>query len=1106
MFVNLHCHTARGSLLDSILTVEQMADFCEENGQTAIAITDHGYMSNFVDFYKACKAKNIRPILGCEIYEVDDDQEKNDTKDKKQPRYHLILLAKNKNGLHNLFKIVSYGCTEGMYKKPRISIDRIKENGWGEDIICLTACQAGRLSRLVCSYEMKLAKEWIDKLQSTFDYTVVELQSHDTDAQYEANYRLLEFAKRYSLPYTITCDAHYLSKSDAEAHSVFVKIGQDREVGESYEGCYLQTESEIYYTLRHFSNEVVDSAIKESEHIASMIEDFDIGLENDNQMPIINIPPEYSSHEEYLRYLVYSTFDKKFGYMSKEDQQARRDRIEMELPVIEALGYVDYFLMCQMLLNEARKRHIPLGPARGSAAGCLCLYMLDVTQIDSVLWDLDFSRFANLGRKSLADVDVDISKRRRREVVDIAAELFGKENVAPICTFNTLSTKVAIRDIGKVLNEDESSPYFGKIPYSMRNEVASSIPTVKTLDDLGQEVEKDVLLKDLMSKSSKLQKIYDEFPLWFEYVMKLEGLPKSMGRHAAGTLITPRPVVEYMPLCYDKDKNVIAQLEMHGAMDDLKCIKMDFLGLKTLDIVDDTLKSAGLTWDDIAVNKLDFTDKKVYEEIYQKGNCVAVFQMESSEAQTMCINAKASDIDDIIAINAANRPGTKDSFPEYCRNKIHPDQIKVVHDDLRQVLGKTYCILLYQEQALAMFRYAGFPETEVDNARRAIGKKKADVMSTLEKQFREGLFAKGWDIEQIDSMWTLILKQSGYSFNKSHACAYGILSYITAYLKVHYPVEFMAACLTCDSGNLTKQAILIDEARRIGVKVLPPNINKSNLDFTPLPSKNSILFGLLAIKGIGENTINNILSQRPFKSFDEYLEKIKDKTATIALIKAGAFTVNRKVELMKSYANKIIEKKEYKEVSTIPSKAELLLKWGIDTNDYKDGRKLDKDHLRRDYNLARQIQFDSAEKERYEKAINDFRERYAQDPWLWEFEALSMFVTSDPLEFAYDKIRDFEQVETDTDAVLIGVIVGIQRKKDRNGQLFCYIQMYTPTGIKEAICWASTMKNYIDLIKNGTCIAIYGRKTEGGNIIVNEMKDYRDWLKDKNLKHEGVNA
>ena len=378
MFTHLHIHTTKGSLLDSILTVEEAVKFASENGMKAVAITDHGSMASFVDFVKECNKYNIKPIIGNEIYEVDDMWEKADTKEYTQPRYHLILLARTQEGYKNLIKITSVSRTEGLYKKPRIDIKYIQENDLGKGIICLTACQAGRLSRYLVNEKYKEAEQYIDKLKNTFDYVVCELQSHNTEDQANANKLIYDFSQKHNLPYTITTDAHMLSDSLKESHAMFVEIGEGREVGESYTDCYLQTESEIYEKLSdQFSEDVIRKGIEESVNITDVIENIDIGLNKGNIMPKINIENGYENHEEYLRYLVFKTFDEKFGHMSKEDQEIRRQRLETELPVLYAVDYTDYFIMLYMLAKEARKRKIPLGYSRGSGANCLCLFMLN---------------------------------------------------------------------------------------------------------------------------------------------------------------------------------------------------------------------------------------------------------------------------------------------------------------------------------------------------------------------------------------------------------------------------------------------------------------------------------------------------------------------------------------------------------------------------------------------------------------------------------------------------------------------------------------------------------------------------------------------------------
>lgn len=664
-FVNLHVHTAIGSLLDSIAKIPDIVKFAVDNNQPAIAITDHGYMSGFVDFVKECKAYGIKPIIGEEAYEVDNALEKADTKEYKQQRYHLILLAKNKEGLQNLFKISSWAATEGFYKKPLIEVERIKQNGWGKGIIACSACMIGRISRMLELGKKKEAKDFYDLCNETFDDFYLEIQSHPNEYQMQLNNNILAFAEEVGTDkIIITTDAHMISKDQQDVHNIFVKIGTEREVGETYDGCYLQTYQDVIDTCSQFdiSMKLVQKAIENTLHIADIVENIDIGLYQDNQMPIINIPDEFENGDRYVEHLIWEGFEKRFKDFPEDKKEKRRQRIKDELPVIEALHYSEYFIMLRMLTNAAKAKGIPLGYSRGSGGNCLCLYCLGVTQIDSVRWNLDFSRFANLGRKSMADYDMDISRNRRREIIEISEELFGKDNVAPICTYNTLSTKVAIRDIGKVLDEDPNSPYYKKLPYNLRDEVAKMIPTIKTIDDLGEETEKEETLQNVLSVNPKMTVIYQQFPKWFYYVLQLEGLPKSRGRHAAGTIIAPKPVVDYAPLCQDKDGAIMLQLEMHAAMDDLSLIKMDFLGLKTLDVVDDALKIAGLTWDDVDINHLDLDDREVYDNIYKNGHTVGVFQMESLEARKMCIQAQANDIEDVVAINAANRPRNKRQF------------------------------------------------------------------------------------------------------------------------------------------------------------------------------------------------------------------------------------------------------------------------------------------------------------------------------------------------------------------------------------------------------------------------------------------------------------
>lgn len=1105
-FVNLHVHSAQGSLLDSILTIDQMVKYAVDNKQPAIALSDHGTMHGFVDQVELCNKHGIKPIVACEIYEVDNYLEKQDTKEYKQPRYHLLLIVKTQQGLKNLFKIVSEAATTGFYGKPRISIPWIKENNLGEGIICLTACQAGRVSRYLEAEKYKEAEEYVNLLKDTFDYVSLEIQSHPTKEQLACNTLIFNFAKYMKMPYVITTDAHMLSADQSDSHSIFVEIGEGREAGETYLGCHLQNEKDVYKYLGDWGlDRVIQAGIDETINITNMIDDnIDYGLGHGSITPVVDVPSEYASHEEYLHYLVFQSFDEKFGWMSKEGQEIRRERLERELPVINALDYTDYFIMLYMIAKEADKRNLPRGYSRGSGANCLCLFMLNVTQVDSVRWALDFSRFANMGRiGSLADFDWDISKRRRKEIIEITEELFGKENVAPIATFNTLSTKVAIKDIGKVLNEKESSPYFGQIPYSVRDEVAKMIPTVKTLSDLGEAEEKDVLLRELIGKNEKLDAIHKQFPMWFKYVMDLEGLPKSRGRHASATLITPHPVIEHMPLCLDNDKNVMAQLEMHAAMDKLGYCKMDYLGLENLDIIDDALKNAGLTWDNVNINHLDIDDKKVFDEVYNSGNTIGIFQFESAEARSMSIAAHVDNIEDVIAVNASNRPGTKNSFPDYCKNKLHPESIDSIHKDLDTLFKTTHSILLYQEDALHLFAYAGFPEEKQDVARRAIGKKKKDVMASLYEEFKSGLIKKQWSEKQIQDVWALLAKQAEYSFNRGHAVAYSLLSYLTAWLKVYYPVQFMTALLTAKSDRTEKLSAIINDCSRMGIQVLPPKINESKQSFTCNVAKREILFGFGAVKGIGDSVISKIIENQPYKSFDDYVAKVQDKTATIALIKANAFPTKDRMKLMQKYAKSLYPEKEYKPVSSLPTKAKLLLDWDIDTSDYMIGKKVDKERVLNIYNQKRKEIFDADQKQKFKAFMSEFKQKYAQDEFLWEFESLSMFITHNPLQEAYNLIgTEWDDVPSGNKAVVPCVVVDIKRKKDKNNNQFAYLDLCINDRILEATIWSKQLKEYAELITKGSCICILGKKEEE-HLFVEKVKPYQVWLnKIKKIKEK----
>jgi DNA polymerase-3 subunit alpha len=1088
-FVFLHTHTAEGSLLDSILPNKRLVEKAKEMGHSAVAITNHGKMHDFVEFYKHCEKNNIKPIIGNEIYEVEDL----DNQDTIKNRYHLLLLAKNEKGLKNLFKISSDGHTKFFYYKPLVDLKYIKENNLGDGIICLTACQAGRLSRgLVKGQDMT---QYVDELENIFDDVYLEIQSHDTIEQQNTNQKIIEFAKNTNRQskLVITTDAHMENKEDVIIHDIFVEISQDREVGESYSGCYMQTTDEIHSIMdKQVGKNIVEIGIENTIKISEMINKIDIGLNNSFQMPDVSkhMPKNFKSIEEWYNFLIEEGYKKrKHDLKDKDFQNTRKERLQKEYPVLKELKYLDYFIMLYLLLNEAKQREIPLGFARGSAAGSLSAYYLGITDIDSVRWDLDFTRFANLGRIQMADVDLDISKKHRKELVQISKEMFGEDYVAPIATFNTMSTKVAIRDIGAVL--DRKGIY--NIPYEIRDSVAKAIPTIKTIDDLGEDVEKEILLKDLMASSDKLSSYYEKYPLWFEYVMRLEGLPKSLGQHAAGVIISPKPIIEYCPLCLNKDKEPMLQVEMHNAMDDLKLIKMDYLGLKTLDVINDTLHLLGKKWSDLSVDDIDFEDKNVYETIYKNGKTIGVFQMESFEARNMCVDCNTDNIEDIIAVNAFNRPATKDNFPIYVKNKAEPNKVKVAHEDLKDIFGKTHYVLLYQEQALSMFRHAGFPDERTDLARRAIGKKETETMKSLKSDFEKGLKNKGWKQPEVDEVWQLMLKQADYSFNRSHSCSYGILSYLTAYFKYHYPAEFFASALNNEEDN-GKMSKLIHDAKFFEIQVKKPSINKSQQGFYPI-DKTGILFGFSSIKGLGDKSLEKLLKGRPYKDLEDFIDRSEINIAQqVILAKSGA--LGRPQEAFEQISSYKFTK-DYK--SFLPRKS-------VTPKDLKDKFNIeipttDKNFKEKRIEVFNNLSYQLYEKQRRrdrEKCLLDFKEKYYSDPMGWEFETMSMFITFNPFEKALKILDNYDKVENGSMITVVGIITNVTKKKDKNGKPFAFVDLFNGERNMEVSFWARDYARYQNGIKIGSRMAIFGRKNTNGLEIL-DIKPYKKWVEEKGL-------
>lgn len=1089
------------SLLDAVMSPEELVKQAYDLGFNAIALTEHGNMHSFIEGYKAAQKLGIKFIPGCEVYETTDM----DYKEKDADRYHLILLAKSEKGLKNLFQIVTAGATRGFYGKPRVDLNLMSQ--YSEDIICMTACLGSRIDRLLyggrCSccndnhdkecknFEPKwdLAKEWVKKYKDVFGGNFyIELQSHDTEASYIANQRLLKLAQETNTKYTITFDTHLRDGSELQKdiHRKFIQISQDREVGETYEGCW-QTDIETIHKVmdKQIGYDAVELGIEYTDEVAAQC-NVEIKLKQD-LMPKIKIPKGFKTEQDYLKHLILQGWKKRgIDKFPPEKKKIYKERIEREFEVLDYLGYCSYFIMLYQLINKMRERKIPLGYSRGSGGNCLTLYVLGVTEVDSIRWGLDFSRFANKGRRgSPADYDIDISQLRRQEALEIAAELFEQESIAQVATFNSMSPKVCIRDLGKIF--DEEGIY--KIPYELRDKIAKLIP---------DDAQEKMTIERALEKSEELQSYQKKFPLLFEYTKYLQNLPKSVGCHASAVIIAPSPIIEFAPLMLNKNGNLMMQIEMHNAMDDIGLVKMDFLGLVTVDVVDQALKLAGLDWDDISLSKINLDDRNVFAEIYAKGNTLGVFQMEAYVAQEMFKKMNADTIEDVFAVNAMNRPAILSVGMDkvYIHNKKNPQDAKYIHEDLRNIFEPTNGIMLYQEQALKVFALAGFDESEQDNARRAIGKKIKEVMLSLYDKFENGLLKRNWSKEQIKELWDLVEAQSTYSFNSGHSTAYGLLSYVTAWLKYYYPVEFMTALLTSEIGNYQQTSKYIAECKRMGIDVVAPDINKSGRLYTIHDGK--IIFGLESLKGVGEKAVEEILIEREkgrFTSLEDFLNRCKlDSSTVIALIKSGCFGSN-KDELLLEYAKRNIPSNTYKPVTSLPSKKVLFeLKIISSDEEFKN-----KEECLFKYNQYKKEKFLEEQKQKEEKYLNEFKEKYMDAPEMYEYETLSIFINGNPFENVKHYFKPFDDYEDGKDCYPIGTITSVKRKKQKNGLTMAYIELLTPEKMIEGMVFAKQYAEYQDILKKGSNIVVKAKKS-GEQFIVDKIKTLEFWKNERGIK------
>ena len=879
-FVHLHVHS-EFSLLDGANRIKDLPVRAKELGMDAMAITDHGVMFGAIDFYKACKANGIKPIIGCEVYVA--PRRMADRDPSIDNRYnHLILLAKDNNGYKNLAKLVSLGFTDGFYYKPRIDKEVLEK--YHEGLICSSACLAGEVASEIVKGDMEAAKKSALWFKSIFgeDY-YLEIQNNGIKEQVLVNQKLIQLSRELDIPLLATNDSHYLKKEDAYNHEVLLCIqtgkrmsDEDRMRFETDE-LYIKSPEEM---MDYFK--AVPDAIENTVKVAEKCNvEFEFGH---TILPNYDVPEEFATHYDYLKKLTDDGIRNRYGKNPSKDIIERK---EYELGVIKKMGYVDYFLIVWDYVHYAKSHGIPVGPGRGSGAGSIVAYAIEITDIDPIKYGLIFERFLNPERISMPDFDIDFDYEKRQDVIDYVARKYGHDHVSQIITFGTMAAKMVIRDVARVLD----------YPYAEADKLAKMIPNeIHITISKAMEINKE--LKDLYDTNPEVKKLLD-------IAMALEGMPRQASTHACGIIIAREPVVNYVPL-YARD-GVISTQYIMTTLEELGLLKMDFLGLRTLTVIRDAKelikKNRGI---DVEFDK-DMADPKVYK-LWQDGDSVGIFQFESQGMTNFMKELKPDCLEDIIAGVSLYRPGPMDQIPRYIANKKDPEHAVYTHPALKPILKVTYGCMVYQEQVMQIVRdLAGYSLGRADLVRRAMGKKKLDVMAKERENFVHGKLDENGNVEipgcvrngideaSANKIFDEMSEFAKYAFNKSHAACYAVVAYQTAYLKAYYPAEFMAAMLNSFLGNLDKIPIYINECKKSNIAILKPDINKSYTKFTA--TDNSVRFGLGSIKNVGLAAVDAIVKEREnggeFKDFTDFAERIYgeavNKKCIESLIRAGAF-------------------------------------------------------------------------------------------------------------------------------------------------------------------------------------------------------------------------
>lgn len=1065
-FTHLHVHTEY-SLLDGSSKIKELAVRAKELGMDSMAITDHGAMYGVIDFYRAAREAGIKPILGCEVYVAPGSRFDRENVHGEDRYYHLVLLAENNEGYQNLMKIVSKGYVDGFYYKPRVDMEVLKT--YHKGIIALSACLAGEVSRFLARGLYEEAKEAVLKYQEIFgrgNY-FLELQDHGIPMQRQVNQGVIRLSRELDIPLAATNDCHYINAEDWEAHDILLCIQTGKKVADEnrmrYEGgqYYVKSEEEMR-ELFSYIPEAIDNTAKIAERCNVEIE---FGV---TKLPRYEVPEGYDSWG-YLNYLCSEGFKERYP----EDDGTLKERLEYELGVIKSMGYVDYFLIVWDFINFARSHGIAVGPGRGSAAGSIVSYCLKITNIDPIRYQLLFERFLNPERVSMPDIDVDFCYERRQEVIDYVVEKYGKDQVAQIVTFGTLAARGVIRDVGRVMD----------LPYSLCDQVSKMVPAELNIT-LDLALKKNPELKALYDTDEQVHKLID-------MSRRLEGLPRHTSMHAAGVVISRTNIDEYVPLSRGSDGTITTQFTM-TTLEELGLLKMDFLGLRTLTVLQDAVamiqKDHGVKLD---LDHIDFNDKKVMESI-GTGKDDGVFQLESGGMKSFMKELKPESLEDIIAGISLYRPGPMDFIPKYLKGKNNPAAITYTCPQLEHILKPTYGCIVYQEQVMQIVRdLAGYTLGRSDLVRRAMSKKKADVMARERKNFVygneeegvKGCAANGIDEKTANQIFDDMTDFAKYAFNKSHAAAYAVVAYQTAYLKYYYPREFMAALMTSIMDNVTKVSEYILACRNMGIGILPPDINEGVSGFSV--SGNSIRYGLSAIKSVGRAVVDVIISEReaggPFSTLEDFVSRMSNrevnKRTLESFIKSGSLDSLPGTRKQKLYVSSELLENKAREKKTVME--------------------------------GQMSFFDIAPEEdkgNFQVSFPDVGEFDKETLLAFEKETLGIYVSGHPME-AYQELwqknvtartsdfivdEDGHTVVEDNSIVVVGGMITAKKvKTTRTSQLMAFVSLEDMVGTVEALVFPKIYEKNKQYLTEDSKVFLRGRASIGddpvGKLVCEEV-------------------